>query len=382
MKAFIIGAGEESIYAIEKAKDLGIVTYAIDGNAKAKGLAVADHSDIIDISDKEAVLEYAKANKIDFIIPTPIGRYLSTIGFCNSELGMKGISYDASLKCTDKFLFHTTLNDANLRPINCQLVTSGNSIQTADLADFTFPVILKPRYGSGSRGISVYNSIEEIPSGETIEEDMVLEEMFSGQEYGVDAKIINGQLDITLVRGKQNINNQAFLYYSLDDLEIYNDVFNKLDQVCRAIKLDNCLLHADIMVEDRNVELIEISGRPSGHSLHNLFTTYATGTDLIDEYLHFQLGAEPRDNSFEKQKLIMYYFNFEDFYVTLSPTKAEFPEALFFENNIKVGDYLSRIKSGADIIPRGKVILKYNNVEDINNIIEGINNKFGGKYEQ
>ena len=53
-----------------------------------------------------------------------------------------------------------------------------------------------------------------------------------------------------------------------------------MTEVTDLLGLHNCLLHADLMTEDGYVFPIELSARPSGHNLHNLFTPMATGVEM------------------------------------------------------------------------------------------------------
>ena len=47
MTAAVIGASSESIYVINKAKELGLKVVALDGNPEAPGLKAADASFVV-----------------------------------------------------------------------------------------------------------------------------------------------------------------------------------------------------------------------------------------------------------------------------------------------------------------------------------------------
>ncbi|MFR9232443.1 MAG: ATP-grasp domain-containing protein [Eisenbergiella massiliensis] len=218
MKAALIGAGEESLHTIQKAQELGVYVTALDGNPDAEGLKAADEGLTIDISDEKAVLDALQDRKPDFLITGPIGRYLTTAGAVNDALGLAGISRQAAEYCTDKYLFHKKLQEKNLRNCRCLLIPAEAApAQAGDLArDFStlqYPAILKPRYGSGSRGIFFLNNPRELEQALTCifpenqdtaapTEDYVLEEAAPGVEYGVDACMDKDRFRMILLRKK------------------------------------------------------------------------------------------------------------------------------------------------------------------------------------
>lgn len=59
------------------------------------------------------------------------------------------------------------------------------SAATTDPTDWTYPVIVKPRRGSGSRGIAVVQSPEDLVA-RALGDDMLVQEFLPGEEYSVD----------------------------------------------------------------------------------------------------------------------------------------------------------------------------------------------------
>ena len=126
-KAVLIGAGEESLHTIEKARELGVFVTALDGNPKAAGLKAADEGLAVDISREDEVLKALEESGgehagPDFVITGPIGRYLTTAGAVNDAFQLRGISRQSAVWCTDKYLFHEKLHAAGLRECHCERV--------------------------------------------------------------------------------------------------------------------------------------------------------------------------------------------------------------------------------------------------------------------
>ncbi|MBQ4284433.1 MAG: hypothetical protein IJB96_10970, partial [Lachnospira sp.] len=161
--ALVIGASSESRYAIETAKKRGYKVVAFDGNPDAPGLSWADKGIVTDIRDANNILEHFNSWDMpapSFVLPVPIGRYLTSTGSVNDALGLKGISHKAANLCTDKYEFHCTLADAGLRNGYCMLIPAGDSADILSTDNIPLPFILKPRFGSGSRGVYLVENVE------------------------------------------------------------------------------------------------------------------------------------------------------------------------------------------------------------------------------
>ena len=376
MKAAIIGASREALHTIEAAKELGVSIIALDGNAKAEGLAVADESIVVNISNEVATIEALRDRDVDFTLTVPIGRYLTTIGAVNDEFDLDGISKEAAVNCTDKYLFHEKLNEKGLRDCECKLVKSGDGD-----VKMSFPAILKPRYGSGSRAIYFINNSEELDAAlEDIEdsnEDFVLEEAVDGVEYGLDAAVIEGKLDLILLRKKINTPppaRQAVGYYAIakeEAIELYEQVQGFMEKVVEALAMDNCLMHADIMISEVvQPFLIEVSARPSGHYLHNIFTPFATGVDVAKEMIKRGIGEEFSFAPRYYKKSLIRFWDMEDCEAEVVAKRedvviADNVKLVDYVCNLKKGDRLGKISGGHSIIDRGYFILEGNDESEL-----------------
>ncbi|MDO4285025.1 MAG: hypothetical protein Q4C60_06775 [Eubacteriales bacterium] len=370
-RAAIVGASAEAIHTIEAARALGVRVTALDGNPQAAGLAAADEARVIDISDETAALEclrqIRKEEGLDFLLVAPIGRYLTTTGAVNDALELRGISKEAAERCTDKWEFHRTLAEAGLRECRCELLDHafwkryGAGVMGERETAFSYPVVLKPRYGSGSRGIRIAESAEalraeletlrqesagvsesgisggtdalppggknSLPESRAAEsgypEDYVAEELVSGEEYGADGAVTADGFHLILLRKKRLTPlpaRQAVGYVSVvpqgqkeagEREDLTGAVALYLERIVRVLGLRDCLLHADLMIaRGRAPFVIELSARPSGHFLHDLFTPLATGVDMAAEMVKYQMGAPYCFVPERVEPMMIRYFDF------------------------------------------------------------------------
>ena len=462
--AALIGAGEEALHAVRCAAEMGIKTVALDKNPGAAAMFEASKALPIDISDADAVTEALKKEGADFILPAPVGRFVTTWGKVNDALGLRGVSEEAALLCADKWQFHETLNKAGLRDCECMLLPAGRQEEVlrrlqADDTDRLpeapsregiggidgcslparlaaqkesgkehFSAILKPRFGSGSRGVSSVESMEELEQllSESADEDLILEEEVPGMEYGADGAVIDGEFYLILLRKKLNTEKpvrQALGYFTEYDEELNAAAKELLAKIAETLGIRDSLFHADLILRDavkadskrkqglsgggfpmaevpqkRGFFPIEVSCRPSGHYLHDVFTPLATGVDMVGEYIRFQTwcGSDPgsgpegtagdsaQDGSpgdsgissdFSKKagwdfkprtqrRLLIRFLDLPPGIVEYVPQyhELDFPEGIslrMMRCGIHPGDRLGAVTDGHSLIGRGYLILEY-----------------------
>lgn len=376
MRAAVIGASSESIYTIQKARELGLYVIALDGNPEAPGLNAADASFVVDIRDPEKVFEILDKNKPDVVLPVPIGRYLTTTGAVNDKYGLVGVSADAAEICTDKYEFHKVLNEKGLRNAELYLLPAGSDVPDASELNDVYPVVVKPRFGSGSRGVEVFNTPAELEENflknQPYDEDYCIESCVPGPEYGVDGVFTEGKFTLILLRGKKNTPppyRECVGYYSVrrtdDNKEFYDRVEHLMQKVGEAIGFKDTLIHADIIKDSNNNPfIIETSARPSGHNLHNLFTPMASGVDEVTEFIKYAVPALKKSYSFEPQtagNMVIRYFDFENVRVNKVPDEKELYKKYplkAWQCNLKKGMFLGKVTNGASIMGRGYYVLE------------------------
>lgn len=378
MKTVIIGAGKEALHTIKKAKEQGLMVIAMDGDPDAAGLKEADKAAVVNISDEEETIAAVKEIKPDFLLTVPIGRYLTTTGAVNDALGLPGIPKEAAENCTDKWRFHQLLQQRGLRDTGCWLMKNRKDGEAflSSKEEVRFPVILKPRYGSGSRGLFVAEDEDKLKEAfaflfaqEEAVEEYILEECADGEEYGIDGAVIEGEFHLVLLRKKENTPfpaRQAVAYFSVSPKdEFYRQVEGYLRETIAVLNLQECLVHGDIIRSRKGPFAIELSARPSGHNLHNLFTPLATGVDMAEEYIRYRMGKEYSFTAGDTKRLMIHYFDLEGRIERVPDVKEAEKLAeqkgcklLGWECGIQPGEILEKVSDGHSLMGRGYVILE------------------------
>jgi biotin carboxylase len=230
---------------------------------------------------------------------------LLTVGAVNDALGLRGVSEAAARRCVDKLLFHETMRAAGVSAPAQETAEAGTDIRAA-AARLGYPVVVKPRAGSGSRGLFVardQNELDELlplhfaaRRGLLESASALVQRFIDGQEVGVDAVMNGGVFTPLLIRDK-NLTALPFRAgygyltpTSLGAGEVAG-VWEAVGRAVAAIGLRDCLLHADIIVDAQSAaHIIEMSGRPSGYNLCLRMVPAVVGVDAVAQTIRLVLG--------------------------------------------------------------------------------------------
>ncbi|WP_297985172.1 ATP-grasp domain-containing protein [uncultured Campylobacter sp.] len=375
--ALLIGASSESLIAIAHAKKLGLKVVAFDINPAAPGLKEADISYNEDIANPNKIIAILERDGLipAVILPVPIGRCLNTIGALNDYYKLDGFSFEMADICTDKLKFALALTGGgsglqikpikNLRNAKFKLVRPN-----LDISEFKFPLIIKPRFGSGSKDvIAIKDAIELeniLKDSKFTKEDFIIEELIDGIEYGLDAVVIDGVFHHILMRQKFITPlpyRQAIGNISTSEIPA---VSKYMQEIIATLNIDNTLLNADLIITPSGEPfIIELATRPSGHHLSK-FIELVTGVNPTKEWINRSLNLP---YSFEVKflkNMIIRYFDLEG--------ECQMAEFGTLKDELGIIDYqchisspLSKVTDGASIMSRGYAIIEANSKEECMN---------------
>ena len=173
-----VGAGNYQKRGIEKAKEMGLLVVATDGNPDSPGLEIADFAYVVDVKNFEKNLEIARKNSIDGVLTIASEVSVRTVAYICQELKLPGISMDTADKCTDKDLMRRVFGNSNVPvPISHSVFNLQELFQK--VKEIGFPIVIKPADSAGSRGVK------------KIENDYELEAAFyNAMSYSGKKKVI------------------------------------------------------------------------------------------------------------------------------------------------------------------------------------------------
>lgn len=309
-KMLLLGGSHAEIPLIQAAQALGWYVITTGNNRDGLGHPYADKTVFADFSDKDAMLELARAEGVtavcsgcnDFAL-------LSTVYVCE-KLGLPGHdSYATSLEIHHKDKYRAlatrlkiptprTITVAGTDFATCQIASNSCADFDAAIAQLAFPIIVKPVDLTGGKGIHRANNPEEAREAykdacsRTRQDHIVVEEFVQGTNHGFSAMLVKGKVAFAFSDNEQYFVNKYLVSGANSPSTSGSETLAKLrdysERIARELNLVDGILHIQYIEKpDGTPVIIEICRRPPG-DLYIKFVKYATGID----YPKFIIMAE------------------------------------------------------------------------------------------
>lgn len=288
-KFLVLGIGNAQVDLLQylrKHKDTEI--HALSYTSKGRGLALVDVFKKIDISDKDAVLDYAKNNKIDFIYSIGSDVAMPTVTWVAEKLNLKHfISSDTAFLCNNKHLIREKLKNI-YGSVVFEILDSTFSVK-----NINFPAIVKPSDSQGQRGISNVTSKDSLQEAYEIaiphsrSKKVIIEEKIEGQEISVHTYIKDGEIIFFLPSDRISwegfdggIIHKHVLPTSISNKAIHN-VHKLVSESIESLSISNGPVYFQIKMNGDEAFLIEVTPRLDGCHMWRQIEI-STGIDLLD----------------------------------------------------------------------------------------------------
>lgn len=400
-KILMLGGSLYQTYAIKEAKRLGYYVITCDYLPENPGHQFADEYHNVSTTDKEAVLTLAKELHIDGIVAYASDPAAPTAAYVAEKLGLPTSPYKSVEILSNKDLFRDFLQKNHFTcPKAMGFTTYEDAL--AHIDEFKMPVMVKPVDSSGSKGINkmtdkskLKDYVEEALSYSRgkrflIEEFIVKKgHQISGDAFSVDGKLVfhclgnefydpNCDKDFAPL-GECWPFQMAHKY--IEDLE------GQLQRLMTLLDMKSNAYNVEAIVgEDDKVYLLELGAR-SGGSLIPQVTEKATGVNMVAWVIKAAMGELTQEEVGLRIKefgghgcevpINGYWSN----YMVHSDRTGKFQSICFDEEfqqkhlvdwvtDLKVGDEIHRFRGAQDCI--GEFILKYNNMDEMFDVIKNI----------
>ena len=297
-KMLLLGGSHAEIPLIQAAQALGWYVITTGNNRDGLGHPYADKTVFANYSDKDAMLELARAEDVqavcsgcnDFAL-------LSTVYVCE-KLGLPGHdSYTTSLEIHHKDKYRalaTRLGIPTPRAITVSVTGTGFAADNcanfdAAIANLTFPIIVKPVDLTGGKGIHRAANPEEAREAykdacsRTRQDHIVIEEFVQGTNHGFSAMLVKGKVAFAFSDNEQYFVNKYLVSGANSPSTSGSETLAKLrdysERIARELHLVDGILHIQYIEKpDGTPVIIEICRRPPG-DLYIKFVKYATSID-------------------------------------------------------------------------------------------------------
>lgn len=326
---FGVGPLQESI--IGRAKKMGLYTVGIDPAKDAVCRDAVDAFEVVGGQDYEGTCAVVDKYGIDAIVTAATDKPLVMMARIAEKYGFPFYSVETAQWSTDKFQMKQRfelggaphargvllrMEDIERLMLRRNQSTIGSKIEENDfIIDFSeisgqrpsqelhFPVIVKPRDNSGSRGVKLCRSKAELEASmseafEVSKLDTVLvEEFIEGPEYSIEGLHYDAKSEVIQFTEKKTtefpynveLGHKQPANLTEAQREAIRDIVAKIG---KALNFENCPSHTELKVNERGIFVIETSPRLGGDYITSTLVPLSTGINMEDQLLHIALGEK------------------------------------------------------------------------------------------
>jgi biotin carboxylase len=308
-----IGAGRHQKRALERVRELGVRVVAVDRNAAAPGLAVADVGETADFGDLLALAQIGRRHGVSGVMTFAADRAVPVVAAVAEQLGLPGIGTETAHLMTNKIAMRRRLADAGVAQPRFAALRHVREIRQAVEA-VGFPAVLKPADSAGQRGLFLVASIDDIERhlhaalAQSTEEEAILESYHAGLEVNGLLVARSGEVAVLTLSDRRRPPGIGFgvavahVYPST----LFGDSLAEVERIgtstVHALGLVDGIAYPQVIWGDDGVaRLIEVAARiPAGQM--DAVARYGVGVDLIEIALCQALGKPVPDELVEQKQ--------------------------------------------------------------------------------
>ena len=351
----IFGVGPLQQSIINRAKKMGLYTVGIDPCEDAICRGDVDAFEVIGGQDYEGTCAVVEKYGIDAIVTAATDKPLVMMARIADKYGFPFYSVETAQWSTDKFQMKQRFELGDVPHARGRLVKS-----VAETADMVYPVIVKPRDNSGSRGVKLCRTKEELEQSmaEALEysklDSVLIEEFIEGPEYSIEGLHYDAKSEVIQFTEKKTT---EFPYNvelgHIQPANINEENRQKIREIVakigKALKFENCPSHTELKINERGIFVIETSPRLGGDYITSTLTPLSTGVNVEDELLRISLGENISPIPQSVQYSGVRFFAFEEGNIIKHIPDTNFiktwPHVVDFSFNLQVGDCVNQITS-------------------------------------
>lgn len=364
-KLLILGGTSASLDVVRIAKDMGVYTIVTDDRPSGVSKDEADEAHIISTTDMDGLLELIREKSIDGVFCGPSEfNIFNTMKLCN----LAGLPFYFTPEqwdiCQNKASFKALCKKHEV-PCVPDFSVDGD-LEKADLSHLKYPVIVKPVDSSGSRGITVCNSEDEVRKAYACaltfskSKSVIIEKYIQNNGDGLSVWYIasNGIAHLSLTGDKYIIDPfyktaltaGVTLYPSKHTKKYIETIDANVKKMVMSVGLKDGVFFLQALVDEGKIYFHEMGLRLSGGLIYKL-TEPSTGVNDVKMMIRYALGGEMCTS--DEQANISPYLNGKYGGSLCFPLKAglisEINGVEEIENMEVVSDFIQYYKLGDEI---------------------------------
>ena len=293
----VLAASTYQLDTIRTAKSLGYRVITSDNRPSNPGHALADQAYNIDTRDCGAVLEMAKNEEVTGVLAPCTDIALPTAAIVADALGLHGPPPASAAIACDK---------ANFRKFQAEHLLPHPRFLTITSVD-VFPDfeglskgIVKPCQSSGSKGIKVFNTIEELREAlpaafqHSLVGSVIIEEFLPGFQGTCEGWLSDGKITWSCLLDRQTVSLPFVAtcgHHVPTALQPRDQtrVIQAIEDTWRRLGVTDGPFDCDFVLNDTGVYVIELSPRLGGNAISQL-VRLACNFDLVEHTVRWACG--------------------------------------------------------------------------------------------
>ena len=364
---FGVGPLQESIIA--RAKKMGLYTVGIDPCEDATCRNCVDAFEVVPGQDYEGHCAVIEKFGIDAIVTAATDKPLVMMARLAEKYGFPFYSVETAQWSTDKFQMKNRFELGGVPHAQGRLIS-----KVEEAEGLVFPVIVKPRDNSGSRGVKLCRDKNELQIciEEALEnsklDTVLVEEFIEGPEYSIESLHYFDNSQQLIANGQQPECKSEVIQFTekkttefpynvelghIQPANISDENKQKIREIIakigKALNYENCPSHTELKINDRGIFVIETSPRLGGDYITSTLTPLSTDVNLEDELLKIALGEKINPQPKTVQYSGVRFFSFKEGSVIKHVPEISFiktwPHVVDFSFNLKEGEEVRQITS-------------------------------------
>jgi carbamoyl-phosphate synthase large subunit len=344
---------------ILQCRELGIKTIGIDISENPLCAEDVDAFEQVSGDNYERTIEVAKKYNVNGVICAATDKPLVMMARVAKALNLPFYSVDTAIWSTDKLLMKERFQQGG---VPCAKGVVISSFEDFKREKWKFPLIVKPRDSSGSRGV-IYCK-DEAAVSDAIQEalmyskkgNVLVEEFIDGPEYSIESLHYKGKTHVLQFTQKQTTSfpyNVELGHIQPADLtdkqkEEIGEIINKIAAI---FKFDNCASHTELKICSGKIVVIETSPRLGGDFITSKLVPLSTGINMEKLLIKIAVGEEVGEDDFVpgiKRCSAIRFFNLTEGEIIFIGDLGKIKKVAGFKEynfDLKKGDSINKITS-------------------------------------
>ena len=323
-KILLLGGSAQQVIAIKTAKRLGYYTVLCDYLPDNPGQYVADKYYNVSTTDVEAVYKVAKEENVDGILAYASDPAALPAAIVAERLGLSTNPSASVAVLGVKHNFRKFLSEncfACPRNFIFKFGTDSEEVKEK-IQELHFPIVVKPTDSSGSKGVTVLKSTEDLDAAIAWAESYSRNKILIVEEFiesnfpaviGGDIFVWDGQIilygEMSCLRGNHG-NGLVPIGErhpgGMNEKQI-NNIHNELQRLITALDIRFGELNIEILLDkEDNVHFLEVGPRAGGNMIP-IQLSDVFGIDLVEANVLAAMGEKPSINQKQKKGYFVTY---------------------------------------------------------------------------